>query len=109
LTGWRSFGDNWTEAYTSPGSANSINKIPQMTVSPDGRFAAFKLRSSTSFSRTELADDSAILLIALTGERVSAWGGESYKIIDTGSTARRPKGSTSSRPVSLSRTATSTT
>ena len=92
-TGWVSFGDNWTRGYTSStGQTNSVNKIPQMTVSPDGRFGAFKLRTSTSYNQYETADTTAILLISLTGERISAWGDEVYKIIDTGS-----NGSSSSR------------
>ena len=63
-----------------------------MTVSPDGRFAAFKLKSNTTYSRTELADDSAILLISLTGERIAAWGDEVYLIIDTGSNGTSSEG-----------------
>jgi hypothetical protein len=92
-SGYVSFGDNWTDGYTSSsGQLNSINKLPQMTVSPDGRFAAFKLRTSTSFDQYETANTTSILLISLTGERISAWGGEVYKIIDSGSSGSTSTG-----------------
>jgi len=84
-SGYRSFGDNWTQGYVSAGSANSVNKIPQMTISPDGRFAAFKLRTSTSYYQYETANTTPVLLVSLTGERVPAWGNSVYKIVSTGS------------------------
>ena len=91
-TGWVSFGDAWTEGYNYPGQSNSAVKIPQMTVSPDGRFAALKLRTDTSYDLYEEADSTAILLISLTGERISAWDGEVYKIIETGSNGSSGQG-----------------
>ncbi len=91
-TGWVSFGDNWNEARQSPGNSNSGTKIPQMTVSPDGRFAALKLRKDASYSQYESAASTGILLLSLTGEPVSAWGDEVYKVIGTGSNGSSSQG-----------------
>jgi len=87
-SGYRSFGDNWTSA----GQQNSVNKIPQMTVSPDGRFAALKLRQDSAFYQYESAGSTPILLISLTGERVPEWGNEVYKIVSTGSSGSSSTG-----------------
>ncbi len=84
-SGFQSFGDNWVSGYSATADQVSLTKIPQMTVSPDGRFASFKLRTRTDFSMYEEATNSRILLISLTGERIAAWGGAVYKIIGTGS------------------------
>ncbi len=80
---WSSFGDNWMESYSTSTSQLSLVKIPQMTVSPDGRFAAFKLRRS--LNQWENASSSGILLISLTGERVGGWGDDVHHVISTGS------------------------
>ena len=92
-SGYVSFGDNWTQGYTSSaGQTNSAIKLPQMTVSPDGRFAAFKLRTSTSFNQYETANTTPILLFSLTGERIEAWDDEVYKIVDSGSSGSTSTG-----------------
>ena len=91
------FGDNMNFAYKSGDPVATAANIPQMTVSPDGRFAAmrvledvasFSSGSSSSYSfaydwQGDDADDGAIVIFSLTGEKL--WGGKPYKFITTGS------------------------
>ncbi|MFV1957836.1 MAG: hypothetical protein ACC662_00340, partial [Planctomycetota bacterium] len=88
-TTYTNFGDNWSQDHSS-GSTHSMVQIPQMTVSPDGRFAALKLRKT--LSRLETADDSALVVFSLTGERPAAWGNAPYRVVDTGSTGTTADG-----------------
>ena len=53
-----------------------------MTVSPDGRFAAMKLKKDMR-NLYENATSDSIVLFSLTGEKV--FGGETYKVISNGS------------------------
>jgi hypothetical protein len=91
-SGYVSFGDNWGYGYRASGTTHSATRIPQMTVSPDGRIAAFKLRTSTTYYQWELASTTDILLVSLTGERIAAWDDEVYKIIATGSSGSSSEG-----------------
>ena len=91
-SGYTSFGDNWTYAYRDASTTHSATRIPQMTVSPDGRIAALKLRRNTDYGQYEYANTTDILLISLTGERISAWGGEVYRIVGSGSTGSSTTG-----------------
>ncbi len=91
-SGYASFGDNWSYGYRGSTTSHSATKIPQMTVSPDGRIAALKVRTSTSFSRTESAGSTDILLISLTGERIAEWDDEVYTIVESGSSGSSSTG-----------------
>ncbi len=85
-TGYYSFGDNWGYPYSTTPSS-TLFKIPQMTVSPDGRFAAMKLSHEQSVPylyNMESANQSRIVIFTLTGERIAAWGDKTYTIIQTG-------------------------
>jgi hypothetical protein len=79
-TGFRAFGDAWVNATGT--NQDSYLKMPHLTVSPDGRFAALKLKQSDT-SITDAADDTRIVVFSLTGE--TAFDGETYKVIATGS------------------------
>ena len=74
------FGDGVLESKADT-DRNSALRTVQMTVSPDGRVAAMKLKRDQEFLY-EHASDSRILLISLTGEKL--FGGSTYKIVDTG-------------------------
>ena len=91
-SGYISFGDNWTYGYRTSTTTHSATRIPQMTVSPDGRIAALKLKKNTSYSQNEYANTTDILLISLTGERIAAWGDETYKIVGSGSSGSSSTG-----------------
>ena len=65
----------------SDSQQNSILRTVQMTVSPDGKTAAMKLKRSQT-NRLELAGDSRIVVFSLTGEK--RFSGATYEIIDTG-------------------------
>jgi hypothetical protein len=71
---------------------NSGLQTVQMTVSPNGRFAALKLKRDAQ-NLYEQAPDSQVVLVSLSGEKIfgeSAPGandGETYKIIGSGSAA----------------------
>ncbi len=93
---WNSFGDNWEEEYDEDTDEMPVWKIPQMSVTPDGRFAVMKLSTKDRgwFDGTypptarkfvnDYADDTGIILFSLTGEEPTAWD-DTYKIIGTGS------------------------
>ena len=111
-SGWKSFGDNWLDDY--PDSEKEFQlpmwKIPQMAVTPDGRFAVMKVSTathgwfestpytgSTSTTRNFLnatADETGMVIFSLTGEKPSAWGGKSYTIIGTGANGSADTGTT---------------
>ncbi len=79
-TTFTGFGDGTVEAY-STSARDAYMRTVQMTISPDGRIGAMKLKKSYT-NLYEQAADSAILLISLTGEGM--FGGQTYRIIDTG-------------------------
>lgn len=72
------FGDGVFEA-KSDSQQNSLLRTVQMTVSPDGRFAAMKLKR-TPTDQLEVASSSRIVIFSLTGEAL--WGGKTYRIVD---------------------------
>ncbi len=72
------FGDGWV---TSTLTAKSMLRKPQITVSPDGRFAAAKIKADVN-NFLELASASRIVIFSLTGEKV--FGGQTWRIITTG-------------------------
>jgi hypothetical protein len=74
------FGDGVLETKNNTDRNSSLRTV-QMTVSPDGRFAAMKLKKSPTFLY-EHASDSRLLLFSLTGEKV--FDGATYTIVDTG-------------------------
>ena len=74
------FGDGLFETY-STAEQNSALRTVQMTVSPDGRFAAMKLMKDAQ-KLWEHANDSRIVLMDLAGTK--AFGGANYRILDTG-------------------------
>lgn len=86
---YTNFGDNWNQGWSSSGT-HSMLQIPQMTVSPDGRFAAVKLKRT--FSRLENAGSTKIVVFSLTGETPVAWGGLPYRVVDTGSSGASSTG-----------------
>ncbi len=69
------------------GASSILTAVP-VTVSPDNRFAAFKVTShndnpggtSTSLSSRSLVSNSRIVIISLCGEAL--WGGNTYKFVD---------------------------
>ena len=74
------FGDGLFETYSTSDQHSALRTV-QMTVSPDGRFAAMKLMKNAQ-RLWEHANDSRILLMDLAGTK--AFGGSNYRIIDTG-------------------------
>ncbi len=98
-SGYKSFGDTWIYKHdnTAKDGASAF-KNPNISVSPDGRFAAMKLDPNETpgnpywySSYSQPANVTDIVLFTLTGERIAAWGNKTYKIIGSGS-----NGSTSS-------------
>ncbi len=86
------FGDGIFESKID-GQQNGLMRTVQMTVSPDGRIAAMKLKQ-TPTNQLESSGSSRILLFSLTGEKI--FGGQTYRIVDPGGAAT---GSTSGRYV----------
>jgi hypothetical protein len=76
---YEGFGDGWVT--TNPTHPSGIRR-PQITVSPDGRFAAVKLKEDVA-NFGEDAATSKVALFSLTGER--PFGGASFTVISTGS------------------------
>jgi hypothetical protein len=75
------FGDGWITAdRTRPSGV----RRPQITVSPDGRFAAVKVKTDVG-TFLEAADDSRIALFSLAGEKPFAGGTSTFALIQTGS------------------------
>ncbi len=72
------FGDGWI---TSTLAAKSMLRKPQITVSPDGRFAAAKIKADVN-NFLELASASRIVIFSLTGEK--PFGGQTWRVITTG-------------------------
>ncbi len=81
-TTWVRFGDSWSQPWSSEGTHSLVN-LPEMAVSPDGRFAAMKL--AQTYDRLENVETTPIVLFTLTGERPAAWGGREWHVVDVGS------------------------
>jgi hypothetical protein len=82
------FGDGWVS--TNPAHPAAIRR-PQITVSPDGRFAAVKVKVNVA-TFTENAATSKIALFSLTGEK--PFGGSSFVVVNTGSGGGTSSGGT---------------
>jgi hypothetical protein len=81
------FGDGMLNTHSATG--RSQLRIPHMAVSPDGRFAAMKIKTShTNFF--ENASTTRIVVFSLTGEK--AFGGETYCIVSSGSNGTTANG-----------------
>ncbi len=65
-------------------SVPSSIKQPQMTVSPDGRFGAMKLKKSVT-TWNEAANGQKIVIFSLTGEKF--FSGRTWRMIDPGPTS----------------------
>jgi hypothetical protein len=76
---YEGFGDTCLQ--TKGLDRNSAFRTVQMTVSPDGRFAAMKLKHDMT-NLYESATSTTFVIFSLTGEK--PFGGESYKVIGTG-------------------------
>lgn len=77
-------GDGILEAFSTTSNLNATMRIVQITVSPDGRFAAAKLKRNHLDYR-EGHTLSAVVLMDLTGTKFFA--GETYKIVGSTDTA----------------------
>lgn len=82
------FGDSMMQPRPVTGGTpkHGSQRIPHITISPNGRFAAMKLRTNNNTGGGvffETADSTKILLFSLTGETV--FGGSVWTIVDTGS------------------------
>jgi hypothetical protein len=82
------FGDGWVS--TNPAHPAAIRR-PQITVSPDGRFAAVKVKVNVA-TFTENAATSKVVLFSLTGEKPFA--GSSFVVINAGSGGTSASGGT---------------
>jgi hypothetical protein len=71
------FGDGLFESKVAAGQ-NSLLRTVQMTVSPNGRYAAIKIKRSPTY-QLEYARDSRIVIVSLAGEKV--FGGQTYRIV----------------------------
>ena len=87
-SGFSGFGDGVLQPHPGAGGTpvHSGQRIAQMTISPNGRFAAMKLKTNYNTGQAafdEAASSTRIILFSLTGETV--FGGSTYEIIETGS------------------------
>lgn len=82
------FGDGCVNAYATSSSRSQL-RVPHMAVSPDGRFAAVKIKvSDTNYAET--ANLSRLVIFCLTGEK--PFGGQTYTIVDTGASGTTTTG-----------------
>jgi hypothetical protein len=83
---YNAFGDGTHNAY---GVHHSETRVANLVVSPNGRFAAMKLKNSaTAFA--ESANTTRILLMDLTGTKT--FGGQTWTVIDSGPSASTATG-----------------
>lgn len=78
--GWLTLGDGVTSA---KGTGHSLSRMCQLTISPDGRFGAMKMKQTLNMN--ESVTTTSIVLFSLTGERVFDGNTRFHKIIGTGS------------------------
>jgi hypothetical protein len=80
----KGFGDCWCINSTA---GNSAMRKPQITVSPDGRWAAAKIKLNVGTWLEANTTSSQIVIFSLCGERPSFFGGtNTYRVISTGGT-----------------------
>jgi hypothetical protein len=92
------FGDGWVNSSTG---VTQMLRVPQITVSPDGRWAAAKLKVNiNSFVETQRSagTQQAIVVFSLAGEKPAAWGGSTFKVFAAGGSASNPTTTYSSTP-----------
>ncbi|MDJ0975871.1 MAG: hypothetical protein QNJ98_15530, partial [Planctomycetota bacterium] len=79
---YETFGDSMLTARANKANSNLISC--QITYSPDGRWAACEITTSTAGTSQYLnsATTSRIVLFSLCGETPAAWGGETYQIVE---------------------------
>jgi hypothetical protein len=87
---WKSFGDAVDEPQGA--SVRSSLRSPQMTFSPDMRYAAMKVRTtlplaSSTSDQWQTADATGIVIFDLTGATPFDSGTKGFKVIGTGSTS----------------------
>ncbi len=85
------FGDGVVNAWAATG--RSQLRMPHMTVSPDGRFAAMKIKTAeTNF--TEVASTTRIVIFSLTGEKAFGSGptAQTWCIVGSGSNGTTTQG-----------------
>lgn len=90
-TGYTGFGDGMVEAYGA--DVHSATQIAQLTISPNGRFGAMKLKTNSGTGQAafnESASSTKIILFSLTGE--TPFAGSAWKIISTGSNGSSNQG-----------------
>ncbi|MFM8979416.1 MAG: hypothetical protein ACKOSS_02990 [Planctomycetia bacterium] len=81
------FGDGVTEAHSANGRSQA--RIPHLAVSPDGRFAAVKVKTlETDFN--EGAASTKVVIFSLCGEK--AFGGQTWTLVGSGSDGSTAQG-----------------
>jgi hypothetical protein len=84
---YNGFGDGMMLAWAA--TSRSQLRIPHMAVSPDGRFAAMKIKTNATLF-TETAATTKIVVFSLTGEK--PFGGQTWCIVDSGSVGNATTG-----------------
>jgi hypothetical protein len=82
---WTGFGDYCQAPLQGTGAnapTDSQMRMVHMTVSPNGRFAAMKIKASPT-NMTETVSQSRVVLIDLAGQKV--FGGETYRLVSAAS------------------------
>ena len=79
-SGFAGFGD---AVLTSSTALTGMCRIPQITVSPDGRMAAVKMKQNVDLFN-ETATNEKIVVFSLTGEKM--FGGSTFLVLSTGGT-----------------------
>jgi len=90
-SGFTGFGDGMVEAYGA--DQHSGTQVAQLTISPNGRFGAMKLKTNSGTGQaafSESASTTRVIVFSLTGE--TAFAGSVSKIITTGSNGTNPQG-----------------
>ena len=87
--GLQGFGDGML--FSTSYAADSVLRTCQLTVSPDGRVAAMKLKTDADYLY-EHANSTPILLFSLTGEKI--FGGNTYRIVNTNAASSTSWGGT---------------
>jgi len=80
--GWLTLGDGVSQA---KGTGHSLTRMCQLTISPDGRFGAMKLKTTNTMN--ESVTTTRIVVFSLTGENSFDGGTRTYKVITTGSSS----------------------
>ncbi len=84
----KGFGDAW--CVSSVNGSSTLRK-PQITVSPDGRWAAAKIKTDVN-NWLETANVSQVVLFSLCGEKPAFFGGQTYRVISSGANGSNNNG-----------------